>query len=109
MTMEDSGNTQNLGGLEHRPREQRKTLSVVGIVSGRSSVQCLPVKIWRVLNKIEAYARVTSTSHHRTEPVVVIEGNGNAADNRLRVREFGLAITWNIHADLVPGGYQCPR
>src|SRR5580693_4870017 len=109
MTMKNIGNAQDLGSLEHGSREQCKPLGIIGIVSRGSSIQCLAVKIWRIVDEIKAHARVTAARDHGAEPVVIIKGNSNAADDRLRIGKLGLAIAGNIDADLVPGSDQSSR
>jgi hypothetical protein len=107
--MKNVGHPKNFGSFEHRPREQRKTLGVVGIVSGGSSIERFAVELRRVVNKIKAYARVTASGDPRAEEVVVIKRHSYAADNRLGIGEFSLAIPRQIYTHLVAGSHQGSR
>ncbi len=101
MAVEDMRHAQNLGGFKHRPREQREALGVVRIVTGRASVERLPVEVWRIIHEIKSNSGAGARGHHRAEAILVIERDGDAADHRLRIGKFGLTIARNVHAHLV--------
>src|SRR5581483_4833272 len=109
MTMKDVWDAKHFRTLQNRAREERKALGIVGIIARRSSIESVAIEIRRVFDEIEPYTRMASICYDRTEPVAVIERNRDAAHHRLRVVQFSLSITWNIHTHLMSRCRQSSR
>ncbi len=104
VTMKNVGDAQNFRSLEHGAREQSKALGVVGIVPGRRAVEGVAVEIWRILDEIKAHTALTASADHRGETILVVEGNGHAANHGRGFGQLGLAIARQVDADLMAQG-----
>src|ERR1035441_5484547 len=107
--MEDVWHAEYFGGFEHGAREHGETLGVVRVIAGRGAVERFAVKIGRIVYKIKSDARACARRHHRAKAILIVERDGDAAHDRLRIVQFGLAIAWEIHTDLVSEGGQGAR
>ena len=84
---------QNFRSFQHGAGEQREALGVVGIVAGR---KCRRARRDRKTADTRRSRMVdtglAAAADHRAEAVVVVEGNGDAADHGAGVSELGLAV-----------------
>ncbi len=83
-------------------REQRKALRIIGIISRGRAVQRVAIEILRALDKIKPHSGLASARHYRCKAVLVVERNGDATYHGSRIGEFGLLVTRQVHADLMP-------
>ena len=91
--------------------EQREALGIVGIVARGCSVKSVALEELGVVNKIEAHSGLASAGQYRCEPILVVEGNGDAAHHRGRISQLGLPVAGQINAHLMAqrrqGARQC--
>ena len=99
-----SRDAQNFRGFEHGAGEQSEALGIVGIVAGRSAIEGIAIEVLRVLDEVESHAALAASAHDGGETVLVVEGDGDAANDRGGIGELGLAITRQVDADLMTQG-----
>src|SRR6266576_1895826 len=94
----------NLRGFNHRAGEHGKTLGVIGIIAHRSSIERLAIEVRGILHEVVTNAAVSAPGHDTAKTILVVVGDGDTSHHSLRVSELCLAITWQIHADLMALG-----
>ncbi len=109
VAVEDVGGAEDLGGLQHRAREQGEALGVVGIVARGRAVELLAVEERRIVDEVEFDAGVGAAVEHRAEAVLVVKGHGDAAQQGARTVEPGLAVLGKVNVHLVADGSQSRR
>ena len=87
--MEDVRDAELLGGFERRAAEESEALPVVEIFAGLGAVGRFAVEELRAIDEVELDSIVGSAVENGDEAVVVLEGDGEAADERLL---FGYAL-----------------
>src|SRR5579872_6912140 len=73
VAMENVRRAQDLRGLQDRPRVQRKTLGVVGVIARGCAIQSVTLEERRVIDKIKLHARLLASIQDGAEAVLVIE------------------------------------
>ena len=82
MTMKNIGDAQNFRGFEHSAGEQSKALSVIGIVPSGGTVEGVAIEVGRIFDEIKPHAALRAAADDGGKAVLVIEGNGYAANDR---------------------------
>ena len=101
MTVENIGNAEDFRGFQHGAGEQGETLGVIGIVSRGGTVKGIPVEVWGIFDKVEFDPTLAASAHDRGKPILVIEGDGDAANHGDGLGELGLAVAGQVNADLM--------
>ena len=86
-----------------------RKICVLRIVSCRSSIKRVAVEIWGIFDEVETHSALRSPAHDRRKAVLVIKRDSNAANDGHRISELGLAIAWQVDADLMTQSRQSPR
>ena len=76
---------ENLGRFDHGAAEQRIALGVVGVIADRRSIEPFPLKICGIIHEVVADARGILPRDDGTETILVVERNGDAANDSLRI------------------------
>jgi hypothetical protein len=103
VAVEDLRHSQHLGGFEYGARKHGEALGVIGIISGGSAVESFAVEVGRIIHEVKLNPgwRIRARGDDRAEAILVVEGDGDAAHDSLRVGEFGLTIARNVDAHLM--------
>src|SRR5579883_3029024 len=109
MAVKNVWNTDNFRCFQHRTAEQSKAFGIVGIITYRTRVDAVAVKIRSILDKIMVHTGVISACQNRAKAIPVVKRNGDAAYDRLCSVEMGFFITRNKYANAVANRGQCTR
>src|SRR5208282_4108826 len=85
-------------------REESETLGVVGIIAGGSAIERVAIEKLGILDKIKPHPGLRAAGDHRSEAILVVEGNRDAANHGGCVRELGLPVARQINTHLMPQG-----
>src|SRR3954468_14716738 len=99
--MEDFRHSELLRGFQHRARVHIEALGVVAVVAGRRLVETIAIIEVRVIDKVKLHPIAGAAFEHRAEAVLVVERDGDAGDQSLRIRELGLTIARQEDVDFV--------
>src|SRR3981081_3320689 len=99
--MENVGHAQNLRGFKNSAGEEGEALGVVGIVAGRSAIEGIAIKKFRILDKIEANTGLAASGNNRRETILVVKWDRDAAGDGRWLGEFGLAIARQVDGYLM--------
>jgi len=102
MAVKDVRHAQDFGSLQHGAAIKREALRVIWIIARGSAVERFTVKERRVVDEVEFHTGAFASIQNGAETVLVVKGNGQAAQQDFRIRQLGLSILGQVHGNGVP-------
>ncbi len=101
VAVKNVGRAQDLRRLDRGAAEKPEALRVIAVVAERCAVESVAIEVRRIVDKVESDTVSGTAVEHGTEAVAVVEGNGDAAQDRLGVGKFRLPVLGQENAYFV--------